>query len=101
MDEGVSRALLVVIVAISLAGCGEPPRARQASQPARPAAAPPDLGRIRRIALAEAPGEIVSVELEWREGAEAYEIKVLARSGRIVELRIDAATGAVLQREAE
>lgn len=93
------RRLLIAAALFPLAACGDRPEARDASP--SPAAAAPDLGRIRAIALSAAPGEILSLESDHHDGREMFEIKVLARSGRIVELKIDAATGAVLQQEAE
>lgn len=93
------RALILPLAALCLLGACE----RRAPAPptqARPAAEPLAFRDVRDIALRRVPGEIVGVELEGRERA-VYEIRILTRSGRLVELKIDARTGAVLEQEAE
>ncbi len=64
--------------------------------------------RIEAIVQAAAPGEIVEVELEqvddddgYGPATAIYEIKVLAASGRVLELEIDATTGQILKQEVE
>lgn len=64
--------------------------------------------RIEAIVQAAAPGEIVEVELEQVDADDGYgpataiyEIKVLAASGRVLELEIDATTGQILKQETE
>lgn len=71
----------------------EPPRA--ASGQTLP------LARILDIAADSAPGEVVKVELEEEHGVLAYELEIITGRGRLIEMRIDARTGAVLKREAE
>ena len=44
-------------------------------------------------------GEVIGVELEERAGAMVYELKVLRPNGELVELRVDALTGAVLKQD--
>lgn len=39
------------------------------------------------------PGEVLDVELEDRDGKPKYEIRLLQRNGRILEIEIDARTG--------
>lgn len=62
-------------------------------------------GRARPLAdiLATAKesigGEVIGVELEERAGAMVYELKVLRPNGELVELRVDALTGAVLKQD--
>jgi uncharacterized membrane protein YkoI len=56
---------------------------------------------IQAIALAAIPGQVVKVELENEHGKDIYEIKILAHSGRVIELEIDAVTGTILKQEAE
>ena len=68
--------------------------------PAGPVGALP-LARILEIAARTAPGEVVKVELEDEHGVLAYELEIVTVRGRLIELRIDARTGAVLRREAE
>lgn len=61
-------------------------------------------GEIRPLAdlLAEVErryvGRVVATELEREDGRWIYEFKLLPPSGRVVELRLDAATGALLRR---
>ena len=44
-------------------------------------------------------GEVIEVELEREDGRYVYELKILTPSGRLVEVQVDAATGAVLEIE--
>jgi uncharacterized membrane protein YkoI len=50
------------------------------------------------IARAESAfaGQVVEAELEDEGGLPTYEIKVLTRAGRVVKVRYDARTGALL-----
>ncbi len=57
--------------------------------------------RIIGIAQGAVPGEIVEIELEREHNRLVYEVKILARSGRVREIEIDARSGAVLQVEDE
>lgn len=57
--------------------------------------------RIIGIAQGAVPGEIVEIELEREHERLIYEVKILARSGRVREVEIDARTGAVLRVEDE
>ncbi|PWS35885.1 hypothetical protein DFH01_20165 [Falsiroseomonas bella] len=60
-------------------------------------------GEIRPLAelLAEVErryvGRVIETELEREDGRWIYEFKLLPSSGRVVELRLDAATGALLR----
>ena len=62
-------------------------------------------GRARPLAdiLASANdhirGQVIGVELEERAGAMVYELKVLRPNGELVELCLDALTGAVLKQD--
>jgi uncharacterized membrane protein YkoI len=42
-------------------------------------------------------GRVIETELEREDGRWVYEFKLLPPSGRVVELRLDAATGALLR----
>ncbi|WP_408593792.1 PepSY domain-containing protein [Paracoccus marcusii] len=42
------------------------------------------------------PGRIVEVELEEEDGLWLYEIEVLTPEGRLIEIELDARTGAIL-----
>jgi uncharacterized membrane protein YkoI len=58
------------------------------------------LTRILAIAQEKVPGDVIEVELESnKHGALVYEIKVLAKSGRVREIKIDAKSGTVLKIE--
>ena len=99
--------LIALLAAVPLvAACDRRP-ARPGDAPARPAAAPAGpvgalpLARILEIAARTAPGEVVKVELEDEHGVLAYDLEIVTVRGRLIELRIDARTGAVLRREAE
>jgi uncharacterized membrane protein YkoI len=59
------------------------------------------LTRIMSIAQEAVPGEIVEIELDNEDDRLIYEVKILARNGRVREVEIDARTGAVLQVEDE
>lgn len=59
------------------------------------------LARIMQIALQNAPGEVVEVELERDDGRLVYEVEVLSASGRVRKVEIDARTGTVLDIEDE
>lgn len=45
------------------------------------------------------PGEIIGIEVDEDDGRFVYEFKVLQSSGRILEIEMDAADGAVLDVE--
>lgn len=59
------------------------------------------LSRILPLALRAVPGEILEVELEREHGRLLYEIEILARSGRVRKVILDARTGAFLGAEDE
>ena len=52
------------------------------------------------IAAQRAPGEVIEVELEDAGGGRLkYDLKILAKNGRVRELELDAKTGATLKLE--
>lgn len=57
------------------------------------------LARILAIAAEQVPGDVIKVELENEHGRMIYELKILADSGRVREIELDARTGAVLNIE--
>ncbi len=57
--------------------------------------------KVQAIALGAVPGEVVRVDLEEEHGKDIYEFKILAASGRVIELEIDAGTGQILKQEAD
>lgn len=48
---------------------------------------------------AEVPGRVMEVELEPEEGRWIYEIRVLQTDGRLLKVKVDARSGAVLRRQ--
>lgn len=59
------------------------------------------LSQILPLAIRAIPGEVLEVELEREHGRLVYEIEILARSGRVRKVILDARTGAVLGVEDE
>jgi len=57
------------------------------------------LAQILETVTAEIPGEVVEVELEREHGAWVYELKVIAPDGHVLEVLVDAASGALLEHE--
>ena len=49
-----------------------------------------------QIAQREVPGEVIKVERDREHGVDTVEIKILAATGRIREITLDAQSGAVL-----
>ncbi|MEO0980285.1 MAG: PepSY domain-containing protein [Pseudomonadota bacterium] len=66
-----------------------------------PAAANLDMTKAIEIALKEVPGTVQESELEKEDGKQVYEIEILTADGQEMEVEIDAATGAVLEIEAD
>jgi uncharacterized membrane protein YkoI len=62
-------------------------------------------GEVRPVAevlaavSAQVPGDVVEVELERERGRWAYEFKIIAPDGRILEVLVDAATATVIKSE--
>ncbi|MFA7414650.1 MAG: PepSY domain-containing protein [Rhizobium sp.] len=59
------------------------------------------LAVLRRIVLGKVSGDVVSVEYSRKQSRKIYEFRVLRPDGRLIELEIDAVTGAILQIENE
>ncbi|WP_137180755.1 PepSY domain-containing protein [Roseomonas sp. AR75] len=93
------RALLLLPLILLPAGPGRADDRRDHER-ARAALA---AGEIRPLAelLAEVErrylGRVIETELEREDGRWIYEITVLPPSGRVFELKLDAATGALLR----
>lgn len=51
------------------------------------------LAQILPLLQSRYPGEVLDVELEDKNGRPTYEIRVLQRDGRILEIEIDARSG--------
>lgn len=59
------------------------------------------LARILAITQADTPGEVLDVEFDDDDDdhGPAYEITVLTAEGRSIEIKVDARTGVILDRE--
>ena len=57
------------------------------------------LADILSVAKDNLGGDVIGVELKEQAGAMVYELKVLRPSGELVELRVDALTGAVVKQD--
>lgn len=57
------------------------------------------LGVILQMIADVAPGIPIEVELERDDGLWVYALEIRAPDGRLIELEVDAATGAVLELE--
>ena len=88
--------LAVILAAPALAG-DDHDRAREAL--ARGEILP--LSRILGVVEREVGGRVIEVDLDRDDGRYVYEVEAVSRDGRLVELSIDAATGAVLDRDDE
>lgn len=74
---------------------------RHETGPIKPSSTNLPFLKIQAIALGAVPGEVVRVDLEEEHGKDIYEFKILAASGRVIELEIDAGTGQILKQEAD
>lgn len=59
------------------------------------------LSRILAVVEKEVGGRIVEIDLDRDDGRYVYEVEAVAPDGRLVEISIDAATGAILDRDYE
>lgn len=57
------------------------------------------LSELRRRLSERFPGEIVDIGVDRDDGRFIYEFKVLQRSGRVIEVDMDAATASILDVE--
>lgn len=57
------------------------------------------LSRILAMVQAQVGGRVLAIELDDDDGREVYEIDILAGDGRVFELKVDPATGAILEQE--
>lgn len=80
---------------------------RPPERPSEPRPQPPagngrlPLARILAITQADTPGEVIDVEFDDDDDDDGptYEITVLTPEGRSIEIKVDARTGAILERE--
>lgn len=59
------------------------------------------LSRILAVVEREVGGRVIEIDFDRDDGRYVYDIEVVSSDGRLVELKIDAATGAVLERDYE
>ncbi|APZ51183.1 PepSY domain-containing protein [Salipiger abyssi] len=59
------------------------------------------LSQILTAAEAARPGRVIEVELDRDDGLWRYELELITPGGRLYEMKIDAATGTVLEIERE
>lgn len=90
---------LVVALTAGAAQAGDKKHGHEAARAALARGEVLPLTRILAIAEQRAPGEVIEVELEEDRGRLKYDLKILAKSGRVLELELDARTGATLKLE--
>ena len=86
-------ALLLVVSTAQADDARDHDRAREALEAGEVMPLPRILDRVER----DYPGRVLEVELERDDGRWIYELTVLPPSGRVFELKLDAATGALVQ----
>lgn len=59
------------------------------------------LARVLALLQEQHPGQIVEVELEYSHGKLVYEVDMITRDGRLIEVDMDAATGEIVDVEEE
>jgi uncharacterized membrane protein YkoI len=55
--------------------------------------------KVLEIATARVPGDVLKVKLERESFGFKYEVKILAKNGRVREVEVDARTGRILKIE--
>lgn len=92
-------AVAVLVAPALISGRSAPPAEQQAVRGAVARGEVLSLDKILRITERHVPGEVLKVELErWEKGLK-YEVKVLAGTGRVREVELDARTGALIKIE--
>lgn len=59
------------------------------------------LAKVLALLQAKHPGQIVEVELEYSHGKLVYEVDMITRDGRLIEVDMDAATGEIVDVDEE
>lgn len=85
---------LMLVPAVALADEADHDRARRALEEGRVL----PLRDILNRAETEVPGQMIEAELEDEHGHLVYEIKILAKDGRVVKLIYDAGSGQLLKK---
>jgi|SRR5690606_30466970 uncharacterized membrane protein YkoI len=97
MIRWIAPLLVLCFIAPAFADDDDHDRARAAVQ----RGAILTLERILAIAEQDTPGRVIDVELGEDNDRYLYEIEIIDRAGRMVELKIDAASGRIIEREAD
>jgi len=78
----------------------------EAETPAAPRASPETkrsgllpLTHILEIVLRDTPGEVLEVERDDDDGLEIYEIQILTPDDRKMEIKVNARTGSIIEKE--
>jgi len=107
MNPQFLRRSLVLAIALALVGAGlarADDDRREDHEDARRALEGGEvrpLAEIRGLVAGRIGGRVVGVELEHSGGRYVYEFKVIAPDGRLLEIYVDARTGATLRSEAD
>ena len=89
---------LIPIVAPSLAH-GDDPERRDEVRRAVEAGEVLPLAKILERVRGKVPGDIAGIEINREDGRWQYEFRVIERSGRVLEVHVDARTGDIEQIE--
>lgn len=57
------------------------------------------LAKAVETLISQYPGEIVEVEFEREDGLPVYDLELVTEDGRLLDVEIDAATGAIIEVE--
>lgn len=90
--------VLVPFTGVAHGGKNDPPN-RSDHEAARRALLSGEVLSLRQvldIVAREYPGEPVEIEFEHEDGMYLYELKLLQATGRIIKMKVDASTGAIL-----
>lgn len=89
--------LMLLLLLLPLAHAGEQERVRQAVAEGRLQPLSDIMSTVRQ----RYPGRVTDVELEHEDGRYVYEIDVLGANRQEVEIRVDGASGAILEADQE
>ncbi len=96
------RAAIVAAIGMAVGGAPAAARSDRDHEAARAALARGEilpLTRILAVVAQQSPGDILEVELERHDAQFKYEVRVLTAAGKVVEIHLDARTGALLKDE--
>lgn len=95
------RTLLLVLLAFAapLQADDDDRREREQLRAAVQRGAALPLQKIIQLATARVPGEVIEVEIDVDDDEITYELKILGRSGRVLEVTLDARDGRILEIE--